>query len=652
MALDPVILDDLDWKGMVEAIRRRIPAASNGEWTLHAPVDPGVTLLELFAAQLEQRVYRLDQVTPELSLALLALLGHRPRRTRHARTMLQLIADQAGAVPRGAEFMLDGAEPAMVYATCSAQTMLALTSEQVRVWTGARERSAELAMGQAIDLLPADGSTAEARFELALKAAPPAGSWFGMFLALHTAAAIAPQWGAQAASAPAPAALEWLYRASDGALRRFGVDDGTGGLRRSGLLRLKVPTDWQPESGSGAYAIIVRTASATFSAPPRLAAVQANVVMARHAHDSGCISARLDWLPLPGNVIRLGQLATAALPISDAACVLYLREQVGGWRQWWPALSLHNAGPARRAFTIDRARAQLRFGDGLNGRLPVLASDGADNLCVRYLAGGGSAGTVGASGGLPDNWQGPAGLRARNLTESAGGAEPETLDQARRRAAAELRLVTRAVTRPDFETIALATPGVAVRRAHAAIGRHPLHPCISVPGAVTVFVVPDVPRDADRDAFVVAAPLADPGMLAAIAARLQVARLIGSEVFVAVPRYHAVGLRVLLRGEAGDAGALRQRIFERLQRVLDPLVGGEQGDGWPFGEPLRASVMLREVQAAAGPQLDVRQVAIGVDGAVPSESCVAVTIGAHDLVWLAAVELQLEASAAAVGGLR
>ena len=46
MALDRVVLDDLDWKGMVDAIRRRIPAASDGQWTLHAPVDPGVTLLE------------------------------------------------------------------------------------------------------------------------------------------------------------------------------------------------------------------------------------------------------------------------------------------------------------------------------------------------------------------------------------------------------------------------------------------------------------------------------------------------------------------------------------------------------------------------------------------------------------------------------
>ena len=93
MALAPVILDDLDFKTMVEAIRRRIPAASDGVWTLHAPVDPGVTLLELFAWQLEQRLYRMDQVPQALSRSLLALMDARPLPTQCAQTVLELQGD-------------------------------------------------------------------------------------------------------------------------------------------------------------------------------------------------------------------------------------------------------------------------------------------------------------------------------------------------------------------------------------------------------------------------------------------------------------------------------------------------------------------------------------------------------------------------------
>ena len=652
MALDPIVLDDLEWKGMVEAVRRRIPAASDGQWTLHAAVDPGVTLLELFAWQLEQRLYRIDQVPAEMNMALLAMLAARARRTRCANTVLELQPQAAGIVNRGARFELEGVQPPMIYSTRSALAMLKVDS--LRLWTGTRERSADLLQGRVFALLPANGEAATVRIELTLGQAPVAGGWFGLYLRLRTSAAIAPQWSPGAAGGvPHPARLAWLYRATGGALRPFAHDDGTAGLRRSGIVRLRIPADWQAEAG-GAYLIHLRTARTSFTAPPRLVAIVPNAVMARHAYATEVFEDTLDWLPLPGNAVRVDRLAQGQ-PVMDKACVLWLREHKAGWRQWWPMTSLHACGPAQRAFIVDREHGQLRFGDGLNGRLPVLATDGAPNLRLRLLVGGGSAGAVGATSGEA-NWQGTAGVRARNLTESLGGLEAETLEQARQRCGAGLRLATRAITRADFETIALATPGVALRRAHAAIGHHPLHPCVAVPGAVTVFIVPDSPRedvdtDLVEDAFV-PAPMPDPGVMTAVDARLQVARLVTTELFVRAPRYRSVRLRALLRGDVNDLAALRSLAHERLRRFLDPLIGGLDGDGWPFGEPVRASVMLREVQAAVGKQVRVALVAIGLDGDEPVESCGALAIGPNDLVWLEELSLQLDRSVAAAGGLR
>jgi hypothetical protein len=57
MAIPQITLDDLTWADLSAAARGRIPAGSNGRWTLHAPVDPGITLLELHAWLLEQRLY-------------------------------------------------------------------------------------------------------------------------------------------------------------------------------------------------------------------------------------------------------------------------------------------------------------------------------------------------------------------------------------------------------------------------------------------------------------------------------------------------------------------------------------------------------------------------------------------------------------------
>ena len=68
-------LDDLTWDNMVAAIRRRIPAESAGNWTLHARADPGITLLELFAWLAEQRLLSLDQVPDGFVVAVLKLLG-------------------------------------------------------------------------------------------------------------------------------------------------------------------------------------------------------------------------------------------------------------------------------------------------------------------------------------------------------------------------------------------------------------------------------------------------------------------------------------------------------------------------------------------------------------------------------------------------
>jgi hypothetical protein len=137
-----------------------------------------------------------------------------------------------------------------------------------------------------------------------------------------------------------------------------------------------------------------------------------------------------------------------------------------------------------------------------------------------------------------------------------------------------------------------------------------------------------------------------------VTARLQKARLVTSEVFARAPRYHPVALRVSVDADPVDPLALEQKIRTQLQRFLDPLTGGDEGGGWPFGEPVRPSVLLREAQKAVGAVGRVSEVAIGLDGARPSESCREVRIRPHDLVWLSELSVRLNRQAQAIGGLR
>ena len=92
MALDPVVLDDLTWADFTAAALLRIPAASGGLWTLNAPVDPGITLVDLFAWLFEQRVYWMDQVSDPLTRALLNLMGITPNPAVAATTVLHVRA--------------------------------------------------------------------------------------------------------------------------------------------------------------------------------------------------------------------------------------------------------------------------------------------------------------------------------------------------------------------------------------------------------------------------------------------------------------------------------------------------------------------------------------------------------------------------------
>ncbi|GAA3818867.1 hypothetical protein GCM10023083_60380 [Streptomyces phyllanthi] len=126
-----------------------------------------------------------------------------------------------------------------------------------------------------------------------------------------------------------------------------------------------------------------------------------------------------------------------------------------------------------------------------------------------------------------------------------------------------------------------------------------------------------------------------------VAARLDEARLLTSEVFVRGPGYRDVTLRVDLSGGPADRVRVSTVLTSALRRFLDPLVGGEEQDGWPFGEALRPSAVLRAAQRALGDLADVAGVAIGLDGADPDEDCNEVELRAGELPVLRAVRTRI-----------
>jgi hypothetical protein len=129
--------------------------------------------------------------------------------------------------------------------------------------------------------------------------------------------------------------------------------------------------------------------------------------------------------------------------------------------RWTEVPSLFGRGPADRVFTTrtaDDGTVTVGFGDGRSGaRLP----SGRGNVMVDYRVGAGLEGRVGA-GSLRTPLDLPIGLKSvTNPSEATGGADPESIEQARENAPTTVRTFGRAVSLRDFEDLVRSSGEVA-----------------------------------------------------------------------------------------------------------------------------------------------------------------------------------------------
>jgi len=600
MAIGPSI-DVLDYDALVAEAQRRIIARSRGQWTLHAPVDPGITLIELFAWLLDQRSYWAAQPDDDSARAIMRLLGDRPRPARAAAVPI------TSTDPLAAGQRLRFAQPGstVVVSVDDALDPLPLASAPIAVRTDGIDTGADLRAHRPFELLRAGGGATRAEIDIALVEPLTDAHAVSLAVLIETDGAIEPAWSPDATTAPVPAVLAFTYRATGGAWRPLTADDGTGGLRRSGLVRFTLPADASvivgPERWT--YTIAIATLEATFTAPPIVTRLCANATTAHH-QAAQPITVAEPPLPLPGRVIEL------AVPPIEGTVQLAIVEADLQTYAWTPVDDFTGATPGDRVFVVDRERSCLRFGDGLTGRLPYAArTSGA--ITGSYLAGGGLAGNVGTGTWIGVTEAVATAVGARSIAPATGGRDSEALTSAQLRVADALHVRTRAATAEDYAVIATTTPGVVIARAHAAIGFDPAEPCVPAPGVVTVFVVPGVPQRTPGNVRV-AAPIADPGAIAAVAARLAATRLLGTHVVVAPARYRDVEIRVQIVGDPWDPADTRARAEATIRDHLDPLFGGAEHTGWPFGGPIRPSDLMRVVQDAIAEDGEVTLVGISL----------------------------------------
>lgn len=603
MSLPAPNLDDRTFQDIVDAAKREL-AQRCPEWSDHNVSDPGVALIELFAWMSEMILYRLNQVPDLLYTKFLELVGIELFSAAPATVELTFWLSTTGldepvTIPAGTQAGTVRAqqEPSIVFTTDRKLTIrqpelvacLTATGDRYQdVWEVLQVTQHRLRVFP--ELEPGDA--------VYLGFAEPLGGHV-LRLELDTViegSGVKPDWP------------PWAWEAWDG--QRWAPaevhEDTTSALNEPGTIILLLPPGHQPLPVGNRRACWVRCrllaaepGQRPYDESPELDTVAASVlggtVAAHHAERvEDEVLGRSDGRPGQRFQVR----RRPVLPRRQGEHVVVTPKD--GELQVWEEVSWATLAGSRasdRHYTWDGATGEIAFGpavrhpDGTIRQHGAIPPSGARITVAAYRHGGGRRGNVGANRITVLKSSVPFISRVKNLAAARGGVDAEHIDNAKRRGPMTLRTGQRAVTARDFQRLALdATREVARARC--------LPP--AEPGApARLLVVPRLQIPPDRLQL---DDLALPDTLVErVSNYLEQRRLVTTTIELATPAYQGIKVYVQLRALAGGhPDLLRQRVLARLYRYVNPLLGGPEETGWPFGRPLNVGQLYALVAGIEG----------------------------------------------------
>lgn len=614
MPLPKPTLDNRRFDQLVGEGRALIPRLAPA-WTDQNASDPGITLLELGAWLAEQNIFRFDRVSDEALRAFVRLVGIEPRMPAAAQAVVSIRNGNAAGIDLPPRMQLADAAGLARFETT--HMLFASPALLVSVMTGATTSAARLndvsaanAASSPFDAFgprPRPGHALLLGFDRALDAGGATLSlhlwtehWQGdasaqaalrteheQLTALATARCAPPDWQGHYR-----VRTRWeFYAGASRWLPLAGVEDETRALSLSGFVRFAAPTGHESRAPGEPFFIRCRIVAGRFECPPRLLHAGFNAVRCEAA---------LSVAEAPIAVARghaQAQFDLGQAPVLAGSVRLRLDDGAGSVQSDWREVpDFERAAPFDKVFALHPERGLIRSGDGL--RAAILPA--RHTLLAGFRTGGGPGGNVeaGTLTALPASAHNQAllpglgVLAVRQGFPATGGAVRETLASAQARAFDLTSAVDKAVTLDDIERLALATPGVPVARVRAVAGLDRQLPCYPAPGVVTLIVIPPCPRPA---------PLPSRALLAAVERHLDTRRLVTSEIHAIAPRYRRIGVDATLHLECeADPAATLRAAKAGLAAFLNPLDGGPDGTGWPFGRTVYRTEVMALLAAVAG----------------------------------------------------
>ena len=611
MALPVPNLDDRRFQDLVDDAKRLVQQRCP-EWTDHNVSDPGVTLIEAFAWMTDQLLYRLNRVPDRHYVKFLELIGVRlfPPSAARGEVTFWLSAPQPDAVriAGGTQVATVRTETddAVVFTTLDDLPIVPVMVAHVLTSVDGKrnvDRTTEAANGRdfaAFDAPPKPGDT----FLVGVSDAAPSNAVRLDLRCTIEGVGVDPTWPP----------LAWEAWTGEGWTSCELERDTTGGLNRDGEVVVHVPkghvvsvieklrAGWlrarvtEAEEGQPFY-----------SASPNIRGVTACTVGG--TTDAVHADVVVDEIVGTSEGVAGQRFLVKRRPVvpGDRPTSVRVADDEDGWQEWTQVSDFAASGPEDRHFILDAVAGEISFGpavrepDGSVRGYGAVPPKGRRIKVDVYLTGGGRLGNLASRSMSILKSSIPFVSRVENRRAMAGGVDGEDIENAKLRGPITLRTRGRAVTTEDFEHLAREVAPELARVRAVAAGEG------ADPGSVRVLVVPSAPAEAGRLRFEQLVPAEE--TLARVAARLDETRVVGTRVIVEPPVYRGITIVARLRPRPRvTPSRLQDAAITALYGYFNPISGGPEGTGWPFGRPVQVGEVYSVLQRVRGTELveDVR----------------------------------------------
>lgn len=598
MPLKAPDLDDRTFKDIVEEAKRLIPRYAP-EWTDWNEHDPGITLIQLFAWMTELIIYRLNQVPDKNYIEFLKLIGVELKPATPAKADLTFTLSEGSestVIPKGTPVGLEeeSEEEPITFETDEPLVALEVVLKEIQVYdasTYSLYTEANNVVGQNYY---AFGTKAIKESALCLgfsfdDSFPKEEVKLSVYIYAEDLISKGKHCELKESEIHPSAQVIWEYWNGTWSVLDV-LKDGTKVFMKSGSIYFKGPSNFKKRKLGKSqtqelYWVKCRVVEPSYEVPPRIDTILLNTVSASNVITiKGEILGPSDGTPKQTFTLR-------NIPIIAGSLILQVDEGEG-WKTWKEVDDLSASTRDDEHYVLNRLTGEIKFGDGIHGRIPLPLTGENNIMALEYGYGGGKTGNVGSEKITELHTSVPNIESVTNKRPATGGEDEETIESAQKRGSKELKTRHRAVTMEDFEFLAKETPGTRVRRAKALPLYHPDFPHRNIPGVLTVIIVPESKE---------AKPLPSEGMMKTVCEHLNKHRLVTSEVYVIPAQYVKIKVEaeVIVTPEA-DSMEVKRELLKNLSKFFHSLEGGLDGEGWPFGGDIYYSDVYKVILKTKG----------------------------------------------------